>query len=79
MSLLAPIVESSFFTAKMPSINTALISREAMSHIAKRSSWPAQNVGVMVVFCIVGAVAIGLIFLFVSRKLSAVRRRKENN
>ncbi|GAO19769.1 hypothetical protein UVI_02041700 [Ustilaginoidea virens] len=38
----------------MAAVNTALLARQAARAIAKRGdSWPANNVGVMVVFCIV--------------------------
>lgn len=37
----------------MAAINTALVAREAISTLVKRKSWPAENAGVMVVFCIV--------------------------
>jgi predicted negative regulator of RcsB-dependent stress response len=52
----------------------SLIAREAVHQLAKRKNWAAKNVGPMVVFCIVGVVAIFLISLFVSKKLAA---RKE--
>lgn len=38
----------------MAAITTPLLAREAMNQLAKREkNWAAQNVGVMVVFCIV--------------------------
>lgn len=61
----------------MPAINSALPSREAVSHIVKRQNWAQQEVGVVVVFCIVGVVAIGLISLFISRRVAAARARKQ--
>lgn len=61
----------------MPAVNTALLSREAVSNIAKRQNWAQQEVGVVVVFCIVGVVALGLISLFISRRVSAARARKQ--
>ncbi|OAQ72061.1 hypothetical protein VFPPC_12697 [Pochonia chlamydosporia 170] len=64
----------------MAAINTALIAREAteaMNAFAKREkSWPARNAGVMVVFCIVFVVAVGLTGLYISKCLA---RRKERN
>ncbi|KAK4168854.1 hypothetical protein QBC43DRAFT_81865 [Cladorrhinum sp. PSN259] len=48
----------------------------AYSQLAKRSNWPAKNAGVMVVFCIVGVVGFGLIFLFGYKKLVARRERR---
>lgn len=38
----------------MAAIDTALVAREALNTLGKRSnSWPSKNVGVMVVFVIV--------------------------
>jgi len=62
----------------MPAIKDSLIAREAFSHIAKRSNWASENVGVMVVFCIVGVVGIGMIFFFVSKQLAARRNRAQS-
>ncbi|ATY66097.1 hypothetical protein A9K55_001359 [Cordyceps militaris] len=46
-----------------------------MHEIAKRSkSWPAKNVGVMVVFCIVFVVGVGIAALCVGKCL---KRRRE--
>lgn len=36
----------------MAAINS-LIAREAVHQLVRRKNWPAKNVGVMVVFCIV--------------------------
>ncbi|PSR76438.1 hypothetical protein BD289DRAFT_486855 [Coniella lustricola] len=47
----------------MPAINS-LIAREAYSTIAKRSNWASREAGVIVVFCIVFIVAVGVIGLF---------------
>lgn len=60
----------------MPAINTAIVARDAFSTIAKRESWPAREAGVMVVFCIVFVVAVGLIGLFIHKKLAARKARK---
>ncbi len=45
----------------MPAIASSLVAREAFSQIAKRENWAAQEAGVVVVFCIVFIVAVGLI------------------
>ncbi|GJN76194.1 hypothetical protein VFPFJ_09524 [Purpureocillium lilacinum] len=59
----------------MAAITTPLLAREAMNQLAKREkNWAAQNVGVMVVFCIVFVVAVGVISIFVHK---ALQRRKE--
>jgi len=62
----------------MPAISNAVVVRDAYAHIAKRN-WASQEPGVITVFCIVGVVAIGLISLFISKKLSARRARKQNS
>lgn len=60
----------------MPAIKTALVARETFSTIAKRENWAQQEAGVIVVFAIVFVVAVGLIGLFISRKVTAARARK---
>lgn len=60
----------------MPAIN-ALVAREAVSTIAKRQNWAQKEAGVIVVFCIVFIVAVGIIGLFIGRKISAARARKQ--
>ena len=62
----------------MPAIDFSLVSRDALP-LAKRgvASWPGQNAGVMVVFCIVFVVGVGLLALFISKKLTARRERRE--
>ncbi|KAJ4423653.1 hypothetical protein N0V82_001676 [Gnomoniopsis sp. IMI 355080] len=42
----------------MPAIHSALVSRDTISHIAKRENWAQKEAGVVVVFCIVFVVAI---------------------
>ena len=42
-----------------------------------RRNWASQEPGVITVFCIVGAVAIGLTYLFVSRWFSRRRIAKQ--
>ncbi|KAK7698177.1 hypothetical protein SLS64_012747 [Diaporthe eres] len=61
----------------MPAINNALVAREAISHITKRENWAQQEAGVVVVFCIVFVVAVGVIGLFISKKISAARAKKQ--
>jgi hypothetical protein len=55
----------------MAAINTSLIagSEAAVSHIVKRKNWAAQEPGVIVVFAIVGCVAILTIALFIQKKV----------
>jgi hypothetical protein len=60
----------------MPAVNTAIVARDAFSHIAKRN-WAGQEAGVIVVFCIVFVVAVGLLALFISKKLAARKAAKQ--
>ena len=60
----------------MPAISLPVVARDSFAQIAKRSNWAGQNAGVMVVFCIVFVVAVGLIFLFIHKKLQARKERK---
>ena len=63
----------------MPAISHTLVARDTLHQLAKRENWASQEVGVMVVFCIVGTVAIGLIALFTHKKLSARRAAKQSH
>lgn len=62
----------------MAAISNALVARDTFSQLAKRENWASQEAGVVVVFCIVGVVGIGLIALFIYKKLSA-RKAKQSN
>jgi hypothetical protein len=59
----------------MPAINVAT------THYAlvKRSSnnWPSKNRGVMVVFCVIGTIAIIIVALSINKALTARRQRKD--
>ena len=57
----------------MAAIDMSLVARSevAIHHLMKRKNWAAREPGVIVVFCIVGAVAILLISLFVHKKIAA--------
>ncbi|KAF6819523.1 hypothetical protein CSOJ01_01266 [Colletotrichum sojae] len=59
----------------MPAINS-IVARDAVHQLAKRQNWAAQEAGVVVVFCIVFLVAVGLIGLWVSRCLSRRKAKK---
>lgn len=61
----------------MPAIDFSLIARDSFALAKRDASWPGQNAGVMVVFCIVFVVVVGLLSLFISKKLAARRERKE--
>lgn len=58
----------------------ALISTRnaaAMGSLMKRENWARQEAGVIVVFCIVFIVGVGLIALFISKKLAARKADKQ--
>ncbi len=59
----------------MPAISLPVVARD-FAHIAKRSNWAGRNAGVMVVFCIVFVVAVGLIALFISKKVQARKEKR---
>ncbi|KAL2115793.1 hypothetical protein VTJ04DRAFT_10048 [Mycothermus thermophilus] len=59
----------------MAALNLAVVPRDTFSHIAKRSNWAGENAGVVLVFCIVFVVGVGLIGLWIYK---AVLRRREN-
>ncbi|KAL1836558.1 hypothetical protein VTJ49DRAFT_4919 [Mycothermus thermophilus] len=60
----------------MAVINLSLVPRDTVSHLAKRSNWASENSGVVLVFCIVFVVGVGLIGLFIYKKMIARRERK---
>ncbi|KAI5858182.1 hypothetical protein GGS23DRAFT_335277 [Durotheca rogersii] len=57
----------------MPAINNAIVARDNFGHIMRRENWAQQEPGVIVVFCIVFVVGVGLIGLWISKALA---RRK---
>ncbi|KAL5606078.1 hypothetical protein BROUX41_006152 [Berkeleyomyces rouxiae] len=60
----------------MAAINSVLV-RDTVSHLVKRrKNWAHRNPGVILVFCIVFIVALGLITLFVHKKLKARKERQ---
>ncbi|KAI5926999.1 hypothetical protein F4810DRAFT_706957 [Camillea tinctor] len=61
----------------MPAINNALVARETYSRIVARENWAQQEAGVVVVFCIVFVVAVGLIGLWISKCLAKRRAKKQ--
>ncbi|KAJ4006877.1 uncharacterized protein FIESC28_07003 [Fusarium coffeatum] len=54
----------------------SLMTRDSVAHLAKRQNWAAREPGVIVVFCIVGVVAIGLLGLFLYKKAIARKANK---
>ncbi|KAL7622977.1 hypothetical protein AAE478_006656 [Parahypoxylon ruwenzoriense] len=59
----------------MPAISNAVVARDSVSHIVPRN-WASQEAGVIVVFCIVFVVGVGLIGLWISKAISKRRARK---
>ncbi|KAK3197094.1 hypothetical protein GRF29_1536g563256 [Pseudopithomyces chartarum] len=57
----------------MAAINMSLVARSeaAISQLVKRKNFAQREPGVIVVFAIVGAVAILMIALFIQKRLSA--------
>jgi hypothetical protein len=63
----------------MPAIDTtALIARseQTLNHLVSRKNWAAKEPGVILVFCIVGAVVILLTGIYIHKKLLARRAAK---
>ncbi|KAI1650238.1 hypothetical protein F4813DRAFT_5234 [Daldinia decipiens] len=60
----------------MPAINNAVVARDTLSHIVRRENWAQQEAGVIVVFCIVFVVAVGLIGLWISKAVAKRRATK---
>lgn len=59
----------------MPAVK-AIAARGQFAQIAKRENWAQQEAGVVVVFCIVFVVAVGLLALFIHKKLAARKAAK---
>lgn len=58
----------------MPALDRSLLARHAHRSLNKRAdNWASENPGVIVVFAIIGAIAILLLVLFVQRRLQARR------
>ncbi|KAK4156283.1 hypothetical protein C8A00DRAFT_12764 [Chaetomidium leptoderma] len=62
----------------MPAISLPIVARDTFSQLAKRSNWASRNVGVMIVFCIVFVVAVGLIALLIHKKMRARRETRQS-
>jgi hypothetical protein len=56
----------------MAAIDMSLVARSelAVHQLMKRKNWAAREPGVILVFCIVGAIAFLLIGLLISKKVS---------
>ena len=61
----------------MAAIN-ALVARDLLSRqLTKRENWAQQEKGVIVVFCIVFVVAVGLIILWIYKCMQKRKAKKE--
>ncbi|SPJ76154.1 uncharacterized protein FTOL_05885 [Fusarium torulosum] len=60
----------------MAAIKSLMTRDEVVHQLAKRQNWAAKEAGVIVVFCIVGVVAIGLLSLFLHKKAVARKANK---
>ncbi|KAG5746671.1 hypothetical protein H9Q69_012717, partial [Fusarium xylarioides] len=60
----------------MAAIKSLMTRDEVVHQLAKRQNWAAKEPGVIVVFCIAGVVAIGLLSLFLYRKAIARKANK---
>ncbi|KAI0896767.1 hypothetical protein F4806DRAFT_440434 [Annulohypoxylon nitens] len=60
----------------MPAINKSIVARDTIGHIVRRENWARQEAGVVVVFCIVFVVAVGLVGLWISKCISKRKASK---
>ncbi|KAI1808114.1 hypothetical protein F4811DRAFT_335989 [Daldinia bambusicola] len=60
----------------MPAISNAVVARDTLNHIVRRQNWAQQEPGVIVVFCIVFIVGVGLVGLFISKAIAKRRAKK---
>ncbi|OLN81150.1 hypothetical protein CCHL11_09536 [Colletotrichum chlorophyti] len=58
----------------MPAIKS-IVARDAVHQLAKRN-WASQEAGVIVVFCIVFVVAVGILGFWISRLISRRKAKK---
>ncbi|ORY09320.1 hypothetical protein BCR34DRAFT_439947, partial [Clohesyomyces aquaticus] len=62
----------------MAAIDMSLVARSeaAVHQLMKRKNWAAREPGVILVFCIVGTIALLLFGLFIQKKLAARKAAK---
>ncbi|KAF2786888.1 hypothetical protein K505DRAFT_379953 [Melanomma pulvis-pyrius CBS 109.77] len=63
----------------MAAVDMSLVARSelAVHQLMKRKNWAAREPGVILVFCIIGAIALLLIGLMVQKKLAARRAARQ--
>ena len=60
----------------MPALDLSHSAAETLHQLVRRKNWAAREPGVILVFCIIGALAILLTAIFINKKLSERRARK---
>ncbi|KAB8072058.1 hypothetical protein BDV29DRAFT_178135 [Aspergillus leporis] len=60
----------------MPAIHA--LTPRTQANIIKRSNWASENPGVVLVFCIVFIVAVGIIALFAYRKWMSWKAKRQS-
>lgn len=62
----------------MAAIESSLVRRSehTLHELVKRKNWAAREPGVILVFCILGVLAIVLISIFIYKKISQRRAKK---
>ena len=60
----------------MPALDYQLVARDAALQLVKRKNFAGKNPGVILVFCIVFIIVVGLLGLFLYRKMLARRARR---
>ncbi|PWY79315.1 hypothetical protein BO70DRAFT_363075 [Aspergillus heteromorphus CBS 117.55] len=55
-----------------------LVALEARRAVIRRSNWASKNPGVVLVFCIVFIVAVGIVSLFIYRKCMARKAARQS-
>ena len=74
------VLDSRFWTTMPVVARAEAVSRVGLTarQLVKRDNWASENAGVVLVFCIVFIVAVGLIILFIYRKLLARKAARTN-
>lgn len=63
----------------MAAISLPVVARDTFTTLTKRNNWAGENAGVMVVFCVVFVVGVGLISLFIYKKMLARREKRQSH
>jgi len=60
----------------MPALDLSSRTAATLHDLAKRKNWAAKEPGVILVFCIIGTLALLLTGIFINKKISERRARK---